>query len=55
MKDKPTVKITATGGTIAGAGTPSTMTTGYKPGALPIDELLREIPDLAIVVNIQYE
>lgn len=55
MKDKPTIKIIATGGTIAGTGNSSTMTTGYKPGALPIDELLREIPDLADVANIQYE
>ena len=53
MKSKPTVKIIATGGTIAGAGTSSTMTTGYQPGALSIDELLKEVPDLANVANIK--
>ncbi|MEC1397721.1 hypothetical protein [Peribacillus simplex] len=29
MRNKSTIKIIATGGTIAGAGTSSTMTTGF--------------------------
>lgn len=55
MKSRPTIKIIATGGTIAGAGTSNTMTTGYQPGALSIDELLKEVPDLADVANIKVE
>ncbi|MCM3790053.1 type II asparaginase [Domibacillus indicus] len=55
MRNKSTIKIIATGGTIAGAGTSSTMTTGYQPGALSIDELLKEVPDLANVANIKVE
>ncbi|WP_406589655.1 asparaginase domain-containing protein [Bacillus atrophaeus] len=55
MRNKPTIKIIATGGTIAGAGTSSTMTTGYQPGALSIDELLKEVPDLANVASIKVE
>lgn len=55
MRNKSTIKIIATGGTIAGAGTSSTMTTGYQPGALSIDELLKEVPSLANVANIKVE
>lgn len=43
MKIKPTIKIIATGGTIAGTGASSTMTTGYQPGALSIDEFFAEL------------
>ncbi|RAS73101.1 L-asparaginase [Priestia endophytica] len=32
-----------------------TMTTGYQPGALHIDELLKEIPDLSNLSNIEVE
>src|SRR3954470_1959059 len=39
------VKILATGGTIAGAGT-SADKAGYKAGALPIDELLNAVPQI---------
>lgn len=52
MKYKPTIKIIATGGTIAGAGTSRSLTTGNKPGALPIDEILKAVPDLTDVANI---
>ncbi|MGZ9869203.1 asparaginase domain-containing protein [Priestia endophytica] len=31
------------------------MTTGYQPGALHIDELLKEIPDLSNLSNIEVE
>jgi L-asparaginase/Glu-tRNA(Gln) amidotransferase subunit D len=39
MKSKPTIKIIATGGSIASAGVSSTMTTGYQPGSLCIDAI----------------
>lgn len=55
MKSKPTIKIIATGGTIAGVGSSNTMTTGYQTGALSIDELLKEVPDLANVATIKVE
>ncbi|WP_448699375.1 type II asparaginase [Mucilaginibacter sp. AW1-3] len=41
----PRVKILATGGTIAGAGT-SAEKAGYQAGALPIDELLNAVPQI---------
>src|SRR6188768_4097697 len=43
--DLPRVKILATGGTIAGAGT-SSERAGYKAGALPIDDLLNAVPEI---------
>ncbi len=55
MKSKPTIKIIATGGTIAGAGSSNTITTGYKPGALTIEELLEVTPDLNNFSNIEVE
>lgn len=54
-QSKPTIKIIATGGTIAGAGSSRTTTTGYQPGALHIDELLKEISDLSNLSNIEVE
>lgn len=50
--DLPEVKILATGGTIAGTAASDTQMTGYKPGALGIDTLLRAVPainDVAVV------
>lgn len=46
MKSKPTIKIIATGGTFAGAGSSNTTTTGYKPGAVTIgsDEKVLALP-----------
>lgn len=52
MKSKPTIKIIATGGTIAGAGSSSTTTTGYKPGTVTIEELLEVTPNLSDFSNI---
>jgi L-asparaginase len=50
----PRVKILATGGTIAGAGT-SADRAGYKAGALPIDELLNAVPQIHKVANVTGE
>ncbi len=41
----PRVKILATGGTIAGAGSAADQA-GYKAGALPIDDLLNAVPQI---------
>ena len=39
----PTIKIIATGGTIAGKATSSTDTTGYQSGAIDIDVIMGSI------------
>lgn len=51
----PTIKIIATGGTIAGKAASSTDITGYQSGALDIDVILGSIPDLHNIANLQYE
>lgn len=51
----PTIKIIATGGTIAGKATSSTDTTGYQSGALNINEIIGSIPDLHNIANVEYE
>lgn len=42
--DLPSVKILATGGTIAGTAASSTQTTGYKAGDLGIQTLIEAVP-----------
>ncbi|WP_296557232.1 asparaginase [Pigmentiphaga sp.] len=42
----PAVRILATGGTIAGAAPSPCDTSGYRAGALPVDELLAALPAL---------
>jgi L-asparaginase len=50
----PRVKILATGGTIAGAGT-SADKAGYKAGALPIDDLLNAVPQIHKIATVTGE
>ena len=50
----PRVKILATGGTIAGAGT-SAEKAGYKAGALPIDDLLNAVPQIHKIATVTGE
>jgi len=50
----PRVKILATGGTIAGAGTSSDRA-AYTAGALPIDELLNAVPAIHKIANVTGE
>lgn len=42
----PTVKILATGGTIAGVAEKATDVTGYKAGSLGIDTLIKAVPQM---------
>ena len=49
------IKILATGGTIAGSAQLSTATTGYKAGALGIDELLNAVPEIKDFANVTGE
>lgn len=51
----PRVTILATGGTIAGAGTSSTATVGYKSGAIGVEHLLAAVPELAKVATVRGE
>ena len=51
----PTIKIIATGGTIAGKATTSTATIDYQSGVLDIDVILGSIPDLQKKANLEYE
>lgn len=53
--NQPTIKIIATGGTIAGAGFSQTMTTGYQPGALAIEDLSNDVPDLDQLATMEME
>ncbi|CAN7645972.1 type II asparaginase [Peribacillus frigoritolerans] len=49
------VKIIATGGTIAGSATSNTDTTGYQPGALGVETLIKAVPELKQVANVSGE
>lgn len=51
----PRVKILATGGTIAGTGSSSTKTVGYKAAVLPVDNLIQAVPELAKVATVTGE
>ncbi len=51
----PRVAILATGGTIAGSGASATATVGYKPGALGVEHLVRAVPELKRVAQVQGE
>ena len=49
------VKILATGGTIAGSAASNTQMTGYTPGALGIDILIKAVPELINIAEISGE
>ncbi|WP_105506488.1 type II asparaginase [Paraburkholderia sp. BL21I4N1] len=51
----PHVAVLATGGTIAGTGTSETQSTGYKPGVLTADALLKSVPSLGKVAQVSGE
>ncbi len=51
----PHVAVLATGGTIAGTGGSDTQTTGYKPGVLTADTLLKSVPSLGNVAQVSGE
>ena len=50
----PHVRIVATGGTIAGRGQPGRLS-GYRSGAIPIEELLADVPRLEEVAHVSSE
>lgn len=51
----PNVKILATGGTIAGAGSTSTTTVGYTAAVAPVEQLINNVPELKKVANVSGE
>ena len=53
--DLPSVKILATGGTIAGTAASSTQTTGYKAGDLGIQTLIEAVPAMKDYANVSGE
>ncbi len=53
MSDKKKIVLLATGGTIAGAAADSADSWSYKPGTLPIDEILKAVPQLKDLVQIK--
>lgn len=52
--EKKNIYILATGGTIAGTGA-SGKETGYRPGSIGVDELIKSVPLLSDVANIKGE
>ncbi|KER73956.1 L-asparaginase [Burkholderia cepacia] len=51
----PRVAVLATGGTIAGTAGSETQTTGYKPGVLTAEALLKSVPSLSKVAQVSGE
>ena len=51
----PKVVIIATGGTIAGSGSSSTTTVGYKAATVPVDALINAVPELNKIAAVRGE
>ena len=51
----PNVLILATGGTIAGSGSTSTTTVGYKAATVPVQALIDAVPELKKVAIVRGE
>ena len=51
----PNVVIIATGGTIAGTGSSSTTTVGYKAATVPVDALINAVPELKKIAAVRGE
>ena len=55
MKIKPHIHLLATGGTIAGQASSHTATTGYRAGALSVEDLVNSVPGIREVAEITGE
>jgi len=51
----PNVVIIATGGTIAGSGSSSTTTVGYKAATVPVEALINAVPELKKIATVRGE
>jgi L-asparaginase len=49
----PNVVIVATGGTIAGSGSTSTTTVGYKAATVPVQALIEAVPELKKIATVR--
>ncbi len=54
-KDRPNIKILATGGTIAGADKSKTSTTEYKSGVVGVESLIEAVPEMKDIANVSGE
>jgi len=54
-RNLPNVVIVATGGTIAGSGSSSTTTVGYKAATVPVQALIEAVPELKKVATARSE
>jgi len=54
-RNLPNVVIVATGGTIAGSGSSSTTTVGYKAATVPVQALIEAVPELKKVATVRGE
>src|SRR6266403_966502 len=54
-KKLPNVVIVATGGTIAGSGSTSTTTVGYKAATVPVQALIEAVPELKKIATVRGE
>ena len=54
-EERPRIRLLATGGTIAGRAASDTATTGYKAGALSVDDLIECVPEIQSVGGIAGE
>jgi L-asparaginase len=54
-EDLPKVRVFATGGTISGYAANRDMQYGYRPGSIPPDKLLADIPEAAKVADLSTE
>jgi L-asparaginase len=52
---KPIVYVLSTGGTIAGSGSSSTDLSNYKPGAIPGEQLVKAVPQIAQIADVRVE
>lgn len=55
QEDLPHVRVVATGGTIAGRGEAPERVASYRSGAIPVEELLEDLPGLAAVARTSAE
>jgi L-asparaginase len=51
----PNIKILATGGTIAGAAAVTTETVRYQGHVVPVDDLIKNVPELKKIANVSGE
>jgi L-asparaginase len=54
-RNLPNVVIVATGGTIAGSGSSSTTTVGYKAATVPVEALIEAVPELKKIAAVRGE